>query len=305
MTDVLAVAGLILAGAVRLSVPLAFAALGEYLAERAGAINISVEGMMLAGAFTAVAAGNVTGSAASGLLAGVAAGLAVAAAQAGFSHALTVNPYVAGLTLNVLVVGLTSFFAEAVRGEPRQVAAVSIPVLSELPVIGPGLLAHRWPAYLLVALVPLAWWAIGRTRWGLELRAVGEGPQAADVAGVPVNRRRREAVLVCGALSGLGGAYLAVGEVGLFNPNMTAGRGYLVLAAVIFGGWTLRGTLAGCLVFGAADALRLALPALGVGLAPQLLIASPYLLALLALTLLVRGRRGPAALGTRFTRGVT
>lgn len=307
MTDVLAVAGLILASAVRLSVPLAFAALGEYVAERAGTLNISVEGMMLGGAFTAVAGANLTGSPALGLLAGVAAGLAVALAQALFSHALTVNPYVVGLTLNVFVLGLTSFLAESVRDEPRQVDLVPVPWLADLPVLGPGLFAHRWPAYLLVVLVPLAWWLVRRTRWGLEARAAGENPQAADVAGVPVNRRRRQALLVCGALSGLGGAYLAVGEVGLFNPNMTAGRGYLVIAAVIFGGWTLRGALAGCLLFGAADALRLALPALGFDLTPQLLIASPYLLALLALTLFARGRgrRGPAALGVPFTRGIT
>jgi ABC-type uncharacterized transport system permease subunit len=135
-----------------------------------------------------------------------------------------------------------------------------------------------------------------RSRWGLELRAVGENPQAADVTGIKVNMRRRQALLWCGALAGLGGAYLAVGEVGSFNQNMTAGRGYLVIAAVIFGGWRLGRTLVGCAVFGLADALRLALPALGVTLNSQLLIAAPYLLALLAMLSFRTGSRAPRAL---------
>jgi ABC-type uncharacterized transport system permease subunit len=293
---------LILASAVRLSVPLLFAAIGEWVAERAGCLDISVEGMMLGGAFTAVAGASVTGSPGLGLLCGIAAGLLVAFVHAFFSHRLTVNTYVVGLTLNVLVLGLTSFLAT--RSEPRQVGRLAVPVLSDLPIVGGALFDQRWPAYLLVVLVPLVWWLVHRSRWGLEARAAGENPRAADVTGVDVNRRRRQALLICGALAGLGGAHLAVGEVGLFNQNMTAGRGYMVIAAVIFGGWTLRGTLAGCLVFGAADALRLALPALGYQLNPQLLIATPYLLALVAMTLFARGHRGPAALGAPFVRGV-
>ncbi|MEV4245089.1 ABC transporter permease [Streptosporangium canum] len=294
---------LILASAVRLSVPLAFAALGEWIAERAGTLNISVEAMMLGGAFTAVAGASFTGSADLGLLFGVAAGLLIAFVHACFSHRLTVNTYVVGLTLNVLVLGLTSFLL--IRTESRQVDKLEVPLLSDLPLVGPGLFDQRWPAYLLVALVPLAWWLVHRSRWGLEARAAGENPQSADVTGIDVNRRRRQALMICGMLAGLGGAYLAVAEVGLFNQNMTAGRGYMVIAAVIFGGWTLRGTLAGCLVFGAADAMRLALPALGYELTPQLLIASPYLLALIAMTFFAKSQRGPAALGTPFVRGIT
>ncbi|MEV7012132.1 ABC transporter permease [Streptosporangium sp. NPDC051022] len=294
---------LILASAVRLSVPMAFAALGEWIAERAGTLNISVEAMMLGGAFTAVAGASITGSADLGLLCGVAAGLLVAFTHACFSHRLAVNTYVVGLTLNVLVLGLTSFLT--IRTVPRQVDKLEIPLLSDLPLVGPGLFAQRWPAYLLVALVPLAWWLVHRSRWGLQARAAGENPQSADVTGIDVNRRRREALMICGMLAGLGGAYLAVAEVGTFNQNMTAGRGYMVIAAVIFGGWTLKGTLAGCLVFGAADAMRLALPALGYELNPQFLIASPYLLALVAMTFFAKRQRGPAALGTPFVRGIT
>jgi hypothetical protein len=148
-------------------------------------------------------------------------------------------------------------------------------------------------AFLLILLVPLTWWLVERSRWGLELRAVGENPQAADVTGIKVNLRRRQALLWCGALAGLGGAYLAVGEVGSFNQNMTAGRGYLVIAAVIFGAWRLGRTLLGCLVFGLSDAMRLALPALGVTLNAQLLVAAPYLLALLAMVLFTTQHREP------------
>ncbi|EFC84317.1 ABC transporter permease, partial [Parafrankia sp. EUN1f] len=158
--------------------------------------------------------------------------------------------------------------------------------------------------YLLLGLVPLTWWLVERTRWGLELRAVGENPQGADVTGIAVNLRRRQALLWCGLFAGLGGAHLAVGAVGSFNDNMTAGRGYLVIAAVIFGAWRLRGTIVGVALFGLADALRLALPAVGVQINSQLLIVAPYLLALLAMVLVLRRTRQPMALGTPFVRGI-
>jgi simple sugar transport system permease protein len=294
---------LILSSAVRLAVPMAFAALGEWIAERAGTLNISVEAMMLGGAFSAVMGASVTGSADLGLLFGVAAGLLIAFVHACFSHRLTVNTYVVGLTLNVLVLGVTSFLA--VKTTPRQVDLLAVPGLSELPIVGPALFNLRWPAYLLIVLIPLGFWLVHRSRWGLEARAAGENPQSADVTGIDVNKRRRQALLICGMLAGLGGAYLAVANVGTFNQNMTAGRGYMVLAAVIFGGWTLRGTLAGILVFGAADAMRLALPALGYELNAYFLVAAPYLLALIAMTFFAKSQRGPAALGAPFVRGIT
>ncbi|GLW09025.1 ABC transporter permease [Microtetraspora sp. NBRC 13810] len=294
---------LITASAVRLAMPLAFAALGEWIAERAGTLNISVEAMMLGGAFTAVMGAAATGSASAGVVCGVAAGALIAFVHACFSHRLTVNTYVVGLTLNVLVLGLTSFLL--VKTESRQVDKLTIPYLSDIPILGPALFDQRWPAYLLFGLIPLGWWLVHRSRWGLEARAAGENPQSADVTGIDVNKRRRQALLICGALAGLGGAYLSVAAVGTFNSNMTAGRGYIVIAAVIFGGWTLRGTIAGCLLFGAADATRLALPALGFELNPELLIASPYLLALIAMIFFAKSHRGPAALGAPFVRGIT
>ncbi|KOG37179.1 ABC transporter permease [Streptomyces resistomycificus] len=295
----------ILASGVRLTVPLAFAACGEYLAERAGAMNISVEAMMLGAAFTSVATASATGSATVGLVAGVLTGLVLGFVHGNLSHRAQINTFVVGLVLNSLVLGLTSYLITTDQFASHQVGVLSIPLLQDIPLIGKPLFSERWPAYLLILLVPLTWWLVERSRWGLELRAVGENPQAADVTGIKVNARRRQALLWCGALAGLGGAYLAVGEVGSFNQNMTAGRGYIVIAAVIFGAWRLGRTLLGCLVFGLSDAMRLALPALGVTLNAQLLVAAPYLLALLAMLLFTTQHREPAALGRPFQRGST
>lgn len=294
----------ILSSSLRLTAPLAFAACGEYLAERAGTQNISVEGMMLGGAFSSVAAASVTGSATVGLLAGALVGLVVGVVHGNLAHRVQINTFVVGLVLNALVLGLTSFLIAVATFHDHQVRQVSIPGLRDLPVLG-VFFEQRWPLYLLLLLVPGTWWLVERSRWGLELRAIADNPQAADVTGLTVNRLRRQALLWCGLLAGLGGAYLATGEVGSFNANMTAGRGFIVIAAVIFGGWRLTGTLIGCVVFGLADALRLALPALGFELNSELLVAAPYLMALLAMLLFANNSREPRALGKPFVRGIT
>jgi simple sugar transport system permease protein len=295
---------LILASSLRLATPLMFAGLGEYMAEKAGMINISVEGMMLAGAFSAIMGMTVTGSPVLGLVFGILAGVLIAFVHATFSYRLTVNTYVVGLTLNLLVLGLTNFLLDAVDLGEDQLPKFAIPVLSDLPLVGQALFNQRWPAYLLWILIPAVWFTMYRTRWGLDMRAIGENPAAVDATGIDVLKRQRQGLLLAGAFSGLGGAYLSVAEVGLFNQNMTAARGYVVIAAVIFGGWTIKGTIAGCLLFGAADAMRLALPALGVQLNAQLLIASPYILALAAMVVFARRSRAPAAYGQPFVRGL-
>ncbi|WP_343450591.1 ABC transporter permease [Micromonospora oryzae] len=295
----------ILSSGARLTVPLAFAACGEYVAQRAGTLNISVEAMMLGAAFGSIAVASATGSATIGLAAGALVGVAVAFVHGNLSHRVQINTFVVGLVLNALVLGLTSYLTTVSTFTGHQVWQVSVPVLRDIPLVGPMLFVQRWPVYLLLAVIPLTWWLVQRSRWGLELRAVGENPQAADVSGIHVNLRRRQALLWCGLLAGLGGAYLAVGEVGSFNQNMTAGRGYLVIAAVIFGAWRLGRTLVGCVVFGLADAMRLALPALGVTMNSQLLIAAPYLLALLAMLVFATAHREPRALAQPFQRGTT
>ncbi|WP_326552289.1 ABC transporter permease [Micromonospora sp. NBC_01813] len=295
----------ILSSGARLTIPLAFAACGEYVAQRAGTLNISVEAMMLGAAFGSIAVASATGSATIGLAAGALIGVLIAVVHANLSHRAQINTFVVGLVLNALVLGLTSYLITISTFTGHQVGRVDIPVLRDIPIIGPMLFVQRWPAYLLLIAIPLTWWLVERSRWGLELRAVGENPQAADVSGIKVNHRRRQALLFCGLLAGLGGAYLAVGEVGSFNQNMTAGRGYLVIAAVIFGAWRLGRTMIGCAVFGLADAMRLALPSLGITVNSQLLIAAPYLLALLAMLIFATAHREPRALAQPFQRGTT
>jgi len=295
-------AELILESAARLAVPLAFVGLGELIAEKSGALNISVEGAMLAGAFGAVVGSDVTGSAVGGLIAGVGCGLLVALVQAFLSHALTVNQFVVGLSLNVFVLGLTSFLHASIVTEAHQFGVFRIPVLADIPLMGEALFAQRVPFYAVYLLIPATWWLLNRTRWGLEVQAVGENPEASAVSGLDVGRLRRQATILGGACAGFGGAYLSIGAIGAFSQNMAAGRGYVAIAAVIFGGWTVRGTVLGCALFGLMDALRLALPAIGIELNPQLLIASPYLMALLAMLLFNRSLRQPRALGLDFAR---
>lgn len=288
---------LVLESAARLSALLLFVALGELLAERAGTLNISVEGMMLGGAFGAAFTASEAGSPLVGLVAGVCVGALIALIQAQLSHRITINQFIVGLAINLLVLGVTSFLDASVDMHTEQLGVLRIPLLADIPIIGGALFDQRWPFYLIYLAIPLAWWLLMRTRWGLELRACGENPDAAAATGIPVQRRRRQVVVVCGLFAGLGGAYLSVGLIGSFTPNMTAGRGFVAIAAVILGSWTVRGTVVGACIFGGADALRLALPAIGVDLTPQLLIAAPYLIALITMLVFAQGRRQPRALG--------
>jgi ABC-type uncharacterized transport system permease subunit len=290
-------AELILESAVRLGALLLFAALGELLAERAGTLNISVEGAMLGSAFLGAYVASESRSPIAGLLAAVVGGLLIASIQALLSHRLTINQFVVGLAINLLVLGITSFLYSSVELRSEQLAVVKIPLLADIPLIGGALFDQRWPLYVVYLAIPLTWWLLMRTRWGLELRACGENPDAAAATGIRVQKRRRQAVYVGGLYAGLSGGFLAVALIGNFTPNMTAGRGFVAIAAVILGSWSVRGTVIAVLIFGGADALRLALPAIGVSIAPQLLIAAPYLLALLTMVVFAQGRRQPAALG--------
>ena len=288
---------LVLESAARLSVLLLFVALGELLAERAGTLNISVEGMMLGGAFTAAYLASETGSPFVGLVAGICIGATIALIQAELSHRININQFVVGLAINLLVLGVTSFLDASVQLNYEQLGILRIPLLADIPVIGKALFDQRWPFFLIYFLIPFTWWLLMRTRWGLELRACGENPESANASGIPVQRRRRQVILVCGLYAGLGGSFLSVGLIGTFTQNMTAGRGYVAIAAVILGSWTVRGSVVCAFIFGGADALRLALPAIGVDVTPQLLIAAPYLIALVMMLVFAQGRRQPHALG--------
>ncbi|MCY4371729.1 MAG: ABC transporter permease [bacterium] len=290
--------------AVRLGAFLAFAALGELVAEKAGTINISVEGSLLAGAFGGAIASSLTGSVWVGLAAGATTGVVVALVQANMSHRLPADQFVVGITVNVLALGLVGYLNAIVDPVPDRAAVLEIPLLSDLPLLGPALFGQTWPTYLLYPLIPLTWWLLYRTRWGLEVRSVGENPQAADVSGVHVNKRRRQSIYYGGILAGLGGAFLVLGQVGSFDPGAVGGRGFIAIAAVYFGGWTLRGTLLGALLFGLADAFRLAVPVLGYQINAQLLAALPYVLTLGVMYFITKRFRQPAALARPFVRGL-
>jgi ABC-type uncharacterized transport system permease subunit len=290
--------------AVRLGGFLAFAALGELVAEKAGTINISVEGSLLAGAFTATIGYDLTQSVPMGLVTGIVGGVLVALIQANMSHRLTADQFVVGLTANVLVLGLAGFLNANLDPIARRAFVLEIPVLSDIPLIGPALFGQTWPTYLLYPLIPLTWWLLYRTRWGLEVRAVGENPQAADVSGIDVNKRRRQAIYYGGALAGLGGGFLVLGQIGSFDTAAVGGRGFIAIAAVYFGGWTLSGTVLGSLVFGFADAFRLAVPVLGYRLNAQMMAALPYVLTLVVMYAITKRFRQPAALSQPFIRGL-
>lgn len=289
----------------RFTTLLALAAIGEWIAERAGTINISVEGMILTGAFGAALGSHLTGNIWVGLLFGVVGGFLVAAVQGIMAHRFGTNQFVVGLTLNVLAVGLTAFLDAQIEPVVKSAGVLEIPVLSSIPLVGAALFDQTWIQYFLYPLIPLAWWVMYRTRWGLEVRCVGENPQAADVSGIDVSKRRRQSVYICGLFAGLGGAYLTLGQTGTFAADGVSGRGFFALAAVIFGGWALKGAIGGALVFGFFQATGSVFQALGYKANPQLLIALPFVMAMATMLLFAHRSRAPAALSKPFTRGLT
>lgn len=291
--------------AFQLGVLFVFAGAGEWVAERAGTLNISVEGMLLAGAFGAVLGYHLTGAITVALITGCVGGFMVALVQAEMSHRLTANQFVVGLALNVLVLGLTAFLASEIGFGPARAGVLRIPLLSDIPLVGNALFGRPWPAYAVYVLVPLLWWLVFRTRWGLEVRSVGENPQSADVSGIPVNRRRRQAILLCGLACGYGGAFFVLGQVGVFQFGMINGRGFIAIAAVIFGGWTLRGTVIGAVLFGVVEAMTIATSVKGYRVDPFILDAAPYVVALTVVMVFAARVRQPRALTQPFVRGLT
>ena len=283
---------------------LAFAASGELVAERAGTLNISVEGMLLGGAFTSAVGYHITDSMLLALFTGVAGGLIVAGVQAEMSHRLTADQFVVGLTLNILVFGLAGFLDNEIQPETKLASKWEIPLLSDIPLVGQALFGQRWPFYFLYLLLPVTSWALYRTRWGLELRSVGENPQSADVSGIDVNKRRRQSIYYAGFTSGMGGWFLIFGQVGLFEDSVVGGRGFIAIAAVIFGGWTLRGTVAGCVIFAGALSFRLSVQGLGYQVNSELLQSLPFIVTLVGMAVFAHRVRAPAALAQPFIRGL-
>jgi simple sugar transport system permease protein len=287
------------------AVVLLFAASGELIAEKAGSINISLEGMMLAGSFSAAVGVHITHSTWIGMLCAAIAGLLVSAVQANMSHRLPADQFVVGLVLNVLVLGLVGFLTGSIDPKSDVVRRVAVPLVSRIPLLGPALFDQPWVLYLVYPLVPLVWFLLYRTRWGLEVRAIGEDPNAADVSGLHVNKLRRQTIYLTGLLAGMGGGYFLFARSGRFEDSLIGGRGYIAIAAVIFGGWTLKGTVAGCVTFGLVGSFVLTIPSLGFqSIDSSFLAMAPNVVTVVAMAVFAKRVRQPAALARPFIRGL-
>ncbi|MCA1641076.1 MAG: ABC transporter permease [Acidobacteria bacterium] len=294
MTDYLNVALIFLASTIRLATPLLLAALGGLFSERAGVINIALEGLMLAGAFTAAAMTHYSGSPWIGLLAGIGAGVAVAALHAVASIRYRADQVVSGTAINILMLGVPAMLSGAFFLSSG--ATPQIPKENLIPLT---------PVVLALLLVAATWYVLYRTPFGLRLRAVGENPEAADAAGVSVTQMRYSAVLISGALAAVGGAYLSIGQSSLFTRNMTAGRGFIALAALIFGKWRPVQTMLACLLFGATEALAIRMqgvPIRGTEIPNQFVQIIPYVLTIVVLAGFIGHSRAPRALGIPYQK---
>jgi simple sugar transport system permease protein len=295
--------------AIRIATPLLLAALGGILSERAGTFAVGLEGQMLCGAFAGVVATHFAGSLGLGLVAAASAGAAFGVIIAVATVRFQTEQMVSGLAANILALGLTSFLLRSfVGGGQAPVIRVAtlqpwpIPGLADLPFAGPLLFQQPPLTYLAFVLLVAVQVLLFKTRAGLTLRAVGENPQAAYAAGAEPARVRMTAVIAGAALAGLAGAVLSLQQVGTFTDGMTHGRGYLALAAIIVGRWMPLGTLCGCLLFGAAEALQLRVQTFSVPVSSYVVQMTPYVLALAVLAALGRSARLPAAIGQPFRR---
>ena len=299
----------LLFGAVSLSVPLVFGALGGVIGERAGVVNVAIEGQLLLGAFSAALLSSITGNPFVGLIGAMIGGVLVASVLAAFAIKYLVEQVIVGVVLNVLVTGLTGFLYgallapnETTLNAPERFSRIKIPVLSDIPLIGPVLFNQTFIVYLMFITVAVVAWGLYRTKWGLRLRAVGEHPQAADTVGIKVNATRFWNVLLAGAIAGIGGAYFTLVSVPQFGKEMTAGLGFIALAAVIFGRWDpIRATLA-ALLFGFATNLQNLLSILKTPVPSEFMLMLPYVVTLLAVAGFAGQIRGPAASGKPYIK---
>jgi len=296
----------LLAAGIRIAAPLIFAAVGEIFAERAGVLNIGLEGTMLIGTWAAFMGMYFSGSGFVGVLAGIVGGMLITAILGYVCITQGANQIIAGIIINIFAVGFTSLtYRHMFRSEIPEIesfAPMPLPYLSELPIVGRLFFSHTILVYLAFILVPLASLLIYRTQLGLCLRAAGELPAAVDTSGVNVLAVRYIGLLLCGAFAGLGGAALSIGQLDQFNDNLTAGRGFIALAIVLLGRWDPYKVAFGAVLFGAADALQLRLQVLNFAIPKELLAIIPYVLAIAAMALFVKRLRLPAALGRPYGR---
>jgi len=294
-----------LAATIRLSTPLILAALGELVAERTGMLNIGIEGMMLAGSLGAVAGAAVTGSLVLGTIIGGCCGLALAAIAAALTIQLRADQVIIGVGLVLFGRGVTDFaFREWLRErsiDAGPIKAFAIPGLSELPVVGSALFKQNFIVYFAYLLVPAVWFVLYRTSWGLVIRGAGEKPKALDACGISVPAVRWVGMATVGFLAGVAGAYLSIGQLGSFNEGMSAGKGYIALAAVIFGGYRPLAVVGACLLFGGVDALQLRLqPVAGVPASVWLVLLAGFVAGVAAIAVKSwRSARRPTVLAAQ------
>ena len=285
------------------AVPLVLAAMVGIIGERTGVVNIGIEGQMLMSAFASFFGSVITGNIYLGMLIGIAAGLIMGAFLAVAAVKWEMDQIIAGVVINIVAAGLTSFFYAPGKTLPQLVPVVSIPILSDIPLIGPVFFRNGIFALATLFIVLAVNFAIFKTRWGLRSRSVGEYPSAADAAGINVTRVRMMNVTLAGALAGCAGAFLALEAAGTFARGLTAGRGFLALAIMIFGAWNPMGALAAALFFGLSTALASQLQADEVINIPQQFVnLLPFVMTLIVLSVAVGRVRPPAAAGQPYTK---
>ncbi|MDP1719703.1 MAG: ABC transporter permease [Candidatus Nanopelagicaceae bacterium] len=298
---------LLIAATLRLGTPLIFAAMGGVLSERAGIVNIGLEGMMLIGAFFGVLGSYLTGSAWIGLAFAITAGILVALLFALSTIRYGADQVISGIAINLIALGGTGYLLVRIYGSPGTTPTVTgfsttpIPVLQNIPLIGSGLFGQSWFVWMAVLCAVVIWFFLSRTSTGLRLRASGEDPHVLEASGVAVLPIRYCAVAASGMLCGLGGAYLSLSSLNSFSESMTAGRGFIALAAVIFGGWRPLRVLGAAIFFGFASALLIRVPQ--NVLDPQVLFTIPYVLTIIALVVFGRSSKSPASEGVPYRPG--
>jgi general nucleoside transport system permease protein len=299
----------VISGSLELAVPISLGAFAGILSERSGMLNIAIEGKFLVGACAASIAASVTGSVLVGVAAAMVAGALVGLLLAWLGIRYKVDQIIAGVVINIGALGITNFLFLRVLSKntelntPPTIEAIQVPVLSNIPVLGPLLFSGTPYLYFTIFVMFFLTYMLFRTRWGLRLRASGEKPSAAGTVGIDVLRIRYQAMLLAGVLGGIAGSYLSLSTAGSFQMNMSAGRGFIALAAVIFGAWHPIYAFGAALVFGFSDAIQALLSILGVDVPPQLLNSVPYIVTIIVVAGVVGRVRGPAAAGQPYDQG--
>lgn len=296
----------ILTSAIRLAAPYLFAAVGEAFAQTSGVVNLGVDGIMLVGAFAAFYVTLTTGNVWLAVLVAALAGLLMGLLMSLISVTFKAEQGISGIGLYMFGLGLSSLLFKVLVGSVQTIEGfkiVKIPFLGDIPILGEIFFRHSLPVYAAFLLVPVAWWFLDKTTWGLKIKSVGQNPAAADSLGVNVNQVRYFSVCLGAVLAGLAGASLSTALVNLFQENLTAGLGFIAVALVYFGGWRPVGILVGALLFSTVNSFQLWMQVLGVNIPSDVAIMLPYLLTIAALVAVTNRIRQPAALNKPFDRG--